>query len=506
MDSQIILNLQKITDIEMENTFSAGVNLILNQNDIIDLQLSEGANLNLTATKNEISLDIKNIINAAPVQEAMLVSIYDSNEDGKVNFAEVADVANSVNWSNIQSKPLTFIPETHNHQAIDIIETAEKRFVSDAQIANWNNGTGGGIALGETNLTAYRGDRGKIAYDHSQIAHAPSNANYYVHPSGDGNLHLPITGTTNNGKVLIAGGTPGSFAWTTLTAAMVGLGNVTNESKVTMFTSPTFTGTVSGVTAAMVGLGNVVNESKATMFTSPTFTGIPTAPTATTGTNTTQIATTAFVQLEVGSSALLTKIKTVDGIGSGLDADLLDGEQGAFYRNASNINAGTVDIARIPTGTTGTTVALGNHQHSFLDLLGRPTTLSGYGITDAVSSSHLSNLGVEHDIATILKNGFMSSTDKIKLDNISPGANNYIHPPTHTPTEIAETALKMFVSQNEKDDWNELVDELNLSQISFWSTQNINTDFKINESRLVDTDYSSSHLINKLLGITFTTN
>lgn len=32
------------------------------------------------------------------------------------------------------------------------------------------------LALGETSTTAYRGDRGKIAYDHSQQAHAPSNA------------------------------------------------------------------------------------------------------------------------------------------------------------------------------------------------------------------------------------------------------------------------------------------------------------------------------------------
>ena len=32
------------------------------------------------------------------------------------------------------------------------------------------------LALGETSSTAYRGDRGKIAYDHSQVAHAPANA------------------------------------------------------------------------------------------------------------------------------------------------------------------------------------------------------------------------------------------------------------------------------------------------------------------------------------------
>jgi len=63
-----------------------------------------------------------------------------------------------------------------------------------------------------------------------------------------------------------------------VTATMVGLGNVTNESKATMFASPTFTGTVSGVTATMVGLGNVTNESKSTMFSSPTFTGTVTQP------------------------------------------------------------------------------------------------------------------------------------------------------------------------------------------------------------------------------------
>lgn len=55
------------------------------------------------------------------------------------------------------------------------------------------------------------------------------------------------------------------------------------------------------VTKADVGLGNVTNESKATMFTSPAFTGTPTAPTASSSTNNTQIATTAFVQTLVNN-------------------------------------------------------------------------------------------------------------------------------------------------------------------------------------------------------------
>jgi hypothetical protein len=89
--------------------------------------------------------------------------------------------------------------------------------------------------------------------------------------------------------------------WTTITKSTVGLGNVDNESKATMFASPTFTGTVTGVTASMVGLGNVTNESKATMFTSPTLTGTPIAPTAGPTTNTTQIATTEFVKTAVSN-------------------------------------------------------------------------------------------------------------------------------------------------------------------------------------------------------------
>jgi hypothetical protein len=87
-----------------------------------------------------------------------------------------------------------------------------------------------------------------------------------------------------------------------VTASHVGLGNVTNESKATMFTNPTFTGTVSGVTASHVGLGNVTNESKATMFTSPTFTGTVSGVTAShVGLGTT--ANAQFGSLGIGTAA-----------------------------------------------------------------------------------------------------------------------------------------------------------------------------------------------------------
>jgi hypothetical protein len=81
--------------------------------------------------------------------------------------------------------------------------------------------------------------------------------------------------------------------------------------------SPTFTGTVGGITKDMVGLANVDNTTDANKpvstatqtalnlkanLASPTLTGTPLAPTATTGTNTTQIATTAFVKTAIDTS------------------------------------------------------------------------------------------------------------------------------------------------------------------------------------------------------------
>ena len=49
---------------------------------------------------------------------------------------------------------------------------------------------------------------------------------------------------------------------------------------------------------------------------------------------------------------ILTLLKTVDGSGSELDADLLDGQDGAYYLDASNINAGTIDDNRLPDTIT----------------------------------------------------------------------------------------------------------------------------------------------------------
>jgi parallel beta-helix repeat protein len=68
------------------------------------------------------------------------------------------------------------------------------------------------------------------------------------------------------------------------------------------------------LTATDISLGNVTNESKATMFTNSTLTGTPTAPTANIGTNNNQIATTGFVIANSGGSSVGTLSTRVDSI------------------------------------------------------------------------------------------------------------------------------------------------------------------------------------------------
>ena len=175
----------------------------------------------------------------------------------------------------------------------------------------------------------------------------------------------------------------------------LGLGNVTNESKLTMFANPTFTGTVSGVTATHVGLGNVTNESKATMFANPAFTGVPTAPTATAGTNTTQLATTQYVRTEVANlvNSAPGALDTLDELAAALGDD-------ASFATTVTTSIGLKAPLESPaftgtvTGITKTMIGLGNvlnetkatafSSPTFTGTVTAPTVLlapSGFSIT-----------------------------------------------------------------------------------------------------------------------------
>ena len=126
------------------------------------------------------------------------------------------------------------------------------------------------------------------------------------------------------------------------------------------------------------------------------------------------------------ASEILTLVKTVDGTGSGLDADLLDGQEGSYYRNASNINAGTLDAARIPTlnqDTTGSaatlTTARAINGVSFdgsadITVTAAASTLTGTTLKSTVVNSSLTSVGTLTGL-TVSGNILMTGTGAIDV-------------------------------------------------------------------------------------------
>ena len=74
--------------------------------------------------------------------------------------------------------------------------------------------TGKGISSITKTNTVGQIDTYTITYtDSTTTTFDVVNGANYTHPTGDGNLHVPATSTTSNGKVLTAGATAGSAAW-----------------------------------------------------------------------------------------------------------------------------------------------------------------------------------------------------------------------------------------------------------------------------------------------------
>jgi hypothetical protein len=229
-----------------------------------------------------------------------------------------------------------------------------------------------------------------------------------------------LSGVESGAQVNTVSSVAGKTGLVILNKADVGLGNLDNTSDLNKpvstatqtalnlkapLASPTFTGTVSGITQTMVGLGNVDNTADSTK--------------------------------SVASAAKLTTARTINGVS-------FDGTVNITVADSTKepiITAGTTSqyirgdktLGTMPTSLPASDVytwakASVKPSYTFSEIGTKPTTLSGYGITDAVASSHVGATGAAHGAATTSANGFMSSTDKTKLDGIAAGANNYVLP------------------------------------------------------------------------------
>lgn len=121
----------------------------------------------------------------------------------------------------------------------------------------------------------------------------------------------------------------------------------------------------------------------------------------------------------MSASDILTSIKTVDGASSGLDADLLDGQEGSYYLNAGNLT-GTVPTARLPAFTGDATSSSGS---ASLTLATVNSNVGTFGNTSAIP------------VVTVNAKGLVTA---VSTTDLSTKANTAS--PTFTGTPTAPTA------------------------------------------------------------------
>ena len=190
------------------------------------------------------------------------------------------------------------------------------------------------LALGTTSATAYRGDYGNIAYTHSQATHAPTTAQ-------------PNNITNTNATALTGSGNTSLHYHTTDRARANHTGTqsadtITDGTTNKVLTTTLKTGYDGAVTSSHSHSNKTILDGVTASYTTTEKTklsGIEAGATA-----------------DMTASEILTALKTVDGSGSGLDADLLDAKNSSYFLDWTNF---TNKPTSLPA-SGGTSSYLGN--------------------------------------------------------------------------------------------------------------------------------------------------
>lgn len=177
-------------------------------------------------------------------------------------------------WDQTTSTADDFIknkPSNATESSDGLMSSADKTKLNGIEAGaeeNPDNATphDGGTADSDNLNTAGGSDGLLSAYDKTKLNSIAVNANNYSHPTGDGNLHVPATSTTNNRKLLTAGATAGSLSWAhnneglavsdytnQIAKASSGSSGVSSNSSWPTFQSSSITATRSGRNAWIVG-------------------------------------------------------------------------------------------------------------------------------------------------------------------------------------------------------------------------------------------------------------
>ncbi|MFA6376378.1 MAG: tail fiber domain-containing protein [Candidatus Paceibacterota bacterium] len=196
--------------------------------------------------------------------------------------------------------------------------------------------------------------------------------------------------------------------------------------------SPTFTGSVSGITSTMVGLGNVTNESKATMFASPTFTGTVTIPTPFTLGATSVTATGTELNLLDGVTATTAELNILDGVtATAAKLNYLSSAGGTTGTNSTNLVFSTSPTLVAPILGAATATSINGNTIT----TGTGTLTLGAGKT-LTASNTLTLTATDGSTLAIGTGGTLGTGAYATIANYAPLAS-----PTFTGIPAAPTAV-----------------------------------------------------------------
>ena len=244
--------------------------------------LSEGTNKYYTDARVKTKLDAEGVISGSSQVNANSIANFDSNVDDRLNAKTVISGSSQVDYDNIQNQPTTISSAQATKLSNITITQAVDLDTLESNVSTNNSKTGYTDSLVKTKLDA----EGVISGSSQVSLSGFSTSNL----SEGSNLYF------TNARVKSKLDTDGVISG----SSQVNANNITNfdtnvDDRLNAKTVISGSSQVS-LSASDVGLGNVTNESKTTMFASPTFTGNPIAPTQDASNSSTRIATTAFVQ------------------------------------------------------------------------------------------------------------------------------------------------------------------------------------------------------------------
>jgi hypothetical protein len=276
--------------------------------------------------------------------------------DGKVPTSQLPSYVDDV----LEYDDLSKFPATGEAGKIYVAKDTNKTY-------RWSGTTyveiSPSLALGETDSTAYRGDRGKIAYDHSQAAHAPSNAekNQNAFSNVVVGSSTVAADTTTDTLTLVAG----TNVSLTPDATNDSITIAATDTKYTNGTGLSLTGTTFSINANASTVayatkaGSATSAASATNASSATY--ATSAGSATSATNATNASSAKYATNS--STAEYAKKAAADESGNNIKSSYassvtVSGHTLTIY----NKNGSSLATATLPNDNTDTKVtAVGNH-------------------------------------------------------------------------------------------------------------------------------------------------